>query len=123
MSSTGHSIWRRQARADPFPNWHFEDFTGYDINREKLLKPGKVVNDAANQGDPPPLMPRRRSAQSSQWGSFWQAGARARVCPGRMSWRWVMTVWRWCSIGRARCEAVVVLGVVVGLRFGVLCGV
>jgi hypothetical protein len=43
----GHSIWRRHVRTDPFPNWRFEDFTGYDIHREKPLKPGKGVNDTA----------------------------------------------------------------------------
>jgi hypothetical protein len=43
----GHSIWRRQVRTDPFPNWRFEEFTGYDIHREKPLKPGKGVNYAA----------------------------------------------------------------------------
>jgi len=44
----GHSIWRRHVGDAPFPNWRWEDFTGYNIHREKPLKPGKGVNDAAN---------------------------------------------------------------------------
>ena len=43
----GHSIWRRHVGDAPFPNWRWEEFTGYDIHREKPLKPGKGVNDAA----------------------------------------------------------------------------
>ena len=43
----GHSIWRRHVGNSPFPNWRWEDFTGYDIHQEKPLKPGKGVNDAA----------------------------------------------------------------------------
>lgn len=33
----GRDIWRRQIHTGPFPNWMFEDFTGYDILREKPL--------------------------------------------------------------------------------------
>lgn len=36
----GRSIWRRQVRSAPFPNWKFEDFAGYDITREKPCKGG-----------------------------------------------------------------------------------
>jgi hypothetical protein len=31
----GREISRRQFRTGPFPNWTWEDFTGYDIRREK----------------------------------------------------------------------------------------
>jgi len=33
----GRNIWRRQFRTGPFPNWIFEDFSGYDIWKEKPL--------------------------------------------------------------------------------------
>lgn len=36
----GRSIWRRQVRGDPFPSWEFEDFSGYDITREKPCSGG-----------------------------------------------------------------------------------
>jgi hypothetical protein len=36
----GHSIWHRQVRSAPFPNWNFSDFSGYDITLEKPCKGG-----------------------------------------------------------------------------------
>jgi hypothetical protein len=49
----GRSIWRRQIRNDPFPNWHFEDFTGYDITKEKPAgKRARDIHEAiAKDGD------------------------------------------------------------------------
>jgi hypothetical protein len=33
----GRSIWKREVRTAPFPCWSFQDFTGYDITREKPI--------------------------------------------------------------------------------------
>ena len=36
----GQSIWLRRVRNEPFPNWVFEDFSGYDISQEKPCEGG-----------------------------------------------------------------------------------
>lgn len=33
----GRSIWTREVRTAPFPRWKFEDFTGFDITKEKPI--------------------------------------------------------------------------------------
>jgi hypothetical protein len=38
----GRSIWKREVRSVPFPRWKFEDFSGFDIAKEK---PGKSPNE------------------------------------------------------------------------------
>lgn len=49
----GRSIWRRQIRTEPFPNWIFEDFTGYDICKEKPLNgsASEIHAAIAKEGD------------------------------------------------------------------------
>lgn len=43
----GRSIWRPEVRSGPFPNWRFEDFTGYDIGKEKPTgSEGEVLHAA-----------------------------------------------------------------------------
>jgi hypothetical protein len=56
--SSGHTvvdgrIWEERPRDFPFPNWHFEDFTGYDIDHEKppFRDPQGIHDNIAKNGD------------------------------------------------------------------------
>jgi len=61
-------IWKRELRASPFPNWEFDDFSGFDITREKPAASSiQTIHDAIGNNQDTSLFGWVLNHYSSGW--------------------------------------------------------